>query len=60
MMKLKPDTKYRAIELVFESNIEAVLARMAEDVKKTFSEEGFKYATLIVDLHNPSTKPMFP
>ena len=59
MTKLRPETVYRSVDLVFDTNLESTLASVAERVKSLFDENKFRHATLVVDIRNPSNKPMF-
>ena len=59
MMLLPRETVYRSVELAFDSNLECILMLMVESVKATFKEHGFNYATLTLDIRNPSKEKMF-
>jgi hypothetical protein len=53
---LRQDVVYRQIELAFVDGLEGTLKRMSEIVKETFDQNKFKYATLTLDIRNPSIR----
>ncbi len=59
MNLLKPDTVYRSVDLVFDTQLDGILKRLSDDVKKLFAENKFRHATITIDVRNPSKEPMF-
>ncbi len=59
MSLLRPEKVYRQVELVFDTNVDAYLKLISDSVRAIFKDNGFKHATLVVDIRNPSKGPMF-
>lgn len=58
MSLLRSEKVYRQVELVFDSNVDAYLKMVGDSVKQLFRDNGFKHATLVVDVRNPSKEPI--